>query len=109
MANGLQTHQKAGQLHWSREREESIKKTYYNLLEEDVDLQPYCCPEPHAELRQDVEVELVAVLAGLQPQHGLAQPRVRAVEVRPGEEHGGAALQRRGRLCKLCPCMHALT
>ena len=81
-------------------------KCYYNLLEEDVDLQPYCRPEPHAELRQDVEVELVAVLAGLQPQHGLAQPRVRAVEVRPGEEHGGAALQRRGRLCDIV-CLHS--
>ena len=84
----------------------SLYKCYYNLLEEDVDLQPYCCPEPHAELRQDVEVELVAVLAGLQPQHGLAQPRVRAVEVRPGEEHGGAALQRRGRLCDIV-CLHS--
>ena len=77
-----------------------------NLLEEDVDLQPDGGPEPHAELGQDVEVELVFVLAGLQPEHSLAQPRVRAIEVRPREEHGGAALRRRGRLCDIV-CQHS--
>ena len=70
-------------------------------LYEDVYLQPDGGPQTHPELGQDVEVELVFVLARLQPQHSLAQPWVRAVEVRPREEHGGAALRRRGRLCNI--------